>query len=236
MTKITILGDGLLGSELKKQNRDWQCLSRKKTSFNIEDVGGSITSTPDIIVNCIAHTDTYGTQKDPHWKANVLFVDRLIDYCNDNNVKLVHISTDYLYANSQRFATEDSTIPTPVNTWYGYTKLIGDGLVQARSNNYLLIRTSFKPNPFPYDQALADLVGNFMYVDQIANLIKRLIEGNASGVFNVGGPTTTMFDLARRTKTNVQPQDDNIPQLMPFDVSMNLSKMNEFLNNIEHTS
>ncbi|MFT6546550.1 MAG: hypothetical protein ACJAT2_003899, partial [Bacteriovoracaceae bacterium] len=34
----------------------------------------------DTIINCIANTDTYGQDRDPHWKVNYEFVYNLISY------------------------------------------------------------------------------------------------------------------------------------------------------------
>jgi dTDP-4-dehydrorhamnose reductase len=56
---------------------------------------------------------------------------------------LVHISTDYLYSGSVSNASE-SDVPVHCNNWYGYTKLLADGLVQLESNNYLICRCTHK--------------------------------------------------------------------------------------------
>jgi dTDP-4-dehydrorhamnose reductase len=62
------------------------------------------------------------TQKrDLHWDINYKFVHELILFCNKNDIKLVHISTDYLYSGSVSNASE-SDVPVHCNNWYGYTK------------------------------------------------------------------------------------------------------------------
>ena len=54
----------------------------------------------------------------------------------------------------------------PTNsTWYGYTKLVADALVQLESNYHLIVRTTHKEKPFPYSVAWEDQIGNFDYVD-----------------------------------------------------------------------
>ena len=134
-----------------------------------------------VIVNCIANTDTYSDDKESHWETNYVFVDNLIKFSNENKIKLVHISTDYIYTGSIENATEED-VPVHCNNWYGYTKLLSDGLVQLQSNDYLLIRCSHKPNPFPYEKAWNDLYGNFDYVDNITKKIVKLIKNNSIGV------------------------------------------------------
>lgn len=221
-----ILGDGLLGSELIKQTK-WDYLSRKSHNFDIKNFSDFIRDKYDIIINCIANTNTYSEDKDSHWDVNVQFVNELIDYCNNKNIKLVHISTDYVYTGSDVNATEN-TVPVHCNTWYGYTKLVSDAIVQLRSKNYLLIRCTQKPTPFPYENAWIDQIGNFDYVDVISNLIIKSIKKNLSGIYNLGTETKTMFELASRT-SNVGKTFS--PSNVPKNTSMDVSKLFFDLNN-----
>lgn len=223
--KIIVLGDGLLGSEIEKQS-GWEVFSRKRKNFSISDFPNQIPTDTDIIINCIANTDTYSKDGSSHWNTNVLFVDYLIDYCNKNNVKLVHISSDYVYTNSDENADE-TTVPLHCNNWYGYTKLISDSIIQVRSKNYLVIRCTHKPKPFPYEKAWDDQVGNFDYVDIISKKIIDLVLKNAFGVFNVGTETKTIYDLATHTKV-VEPI--NSPEYVPKNTTMNVKKMENHLS------
>ena len=100
--KVLVLGDGLLGSEIVKQT-EWDYISRKKDGFDITDketyhlltkveFGAIQHCEYDVILNCIANTDTYSTDKTSHWKANYEGLSHLIDFCNQWKIKLVHIS------------------------------------------------------------------------------------------------------------------------------------------------
>ena len=218
--KSLILGDGLLGSELIKQT-GWDFLSRKSHNFNIENFEHYIDNSYDVIINCIANTDTYSDDRDSHWDVNVKFVDRLIEYCNDNNMKLVHISTDYVYTGSETNASEN-TVPVHCNTWYGYTKLVSDALVQIRSKKHLVIRCTQKPTPFPYENAWIDQIGNFDYVDVIAELIIKSIRKDLHGLYNLGTETKTMFELASRTSDVGKSFS---PINVPKNTSMNIDKL-----------
>lgn len=221
---VLVLGDGLLGKEIIRQT-GWNYVSRKKDSFDIKNFESLLSPSYDIIVNCIANTDTYSKYRDVHWQTNCVFVDKLIDYCNDKNIKLVHISTDYIYTNTNELASEFD-VPIHSNNWYGYTKLLSDGLVQLRSRNHLIIRCSHKPKPFPFDGAWTDQVGNFDYVDVISDLIIKLIKKGSNGVFNVGTERKTIYDLANQTK-KVKPIQS--PDYVPKNISMNLKKLKEEL-------
>ena len=221
---VLVLGDGLLGGELIKQST-WDYVSRSKDGFDINHLDEFILSNYDIVINCIAHTDTYTEDRELHWNVNCKFVDKLIDYCNENFIKLIHISTDYVYSNSIPFASEND-VPVHCNNWYGYTKLLSDGLIQLRSDDYLLIRCSHKPSPFVYDNAWIDYVGNFDYVGTIATLIIDCVNKDLSGVYNVGTEVKTMFDLANETNV-VEPSFT--PSHVPNNLSMDLTKLKSSL-------
>ena len=221
--KVLVLGDGLLGSEIVKQT-NWDFVSRKN-GFDINNLN-SIDNSYNVILNCIAHTDTYSKEKEKHWEVNCVFVKNLIEFCNKRNIKLIHISTDYVYTNSIEDASEND-VPVHCNNWYGYTKLLGDGLVQLLSDNYLLIRCTHKPTPFPYEKAWINQVGNFDYVDIISNLIIESINKNLNGVYNIGTEKKTIFELAIKTK---EVMAIYAPDFVPKNTTMNIDKLIKSLN------
>ena len=225
-----ILGDGLLGSEIVKQT-GWDYASRKKDGIDFTDYSTYEYLLEDYseIVNCIGYTNTYDTNKNKHWEVNYDGVSNLVHLCNFRNRKLIHISTDYIYSNSKPNANEND-VPVHCNNWYGYTKLLGDAHVQLKSKNYLLIRCSHKPEPFPYEKAYVNLIGNFDYVSVISEKIIQLIDSDSNGVYNVGTEIKSMYDLAKSTNKNVEPTNLLFNSSMPNDVSMNLDKLNKVIN------
>jgi dTDP-4-dehydrorhamnose reductase len=225
-----VLGYGLLGKEIVSQT-GWDYIERKKDKFDFTDISTYVTKIYkyDTIINCIANTDTYSIDKESHWNINFCGVIQLADYCNRTKRKLVHISTDYIYTASVPDATEED-IPVHNKCWYTYTKLLADGYIQAAMKNYLIIRTSFKPRPFPYPKAIQTQCGNFDYTDVIADYIIKLINKNACGIFNVGTETKTVYELAIKTKANVILSAGTLNKDMPENITMNLDKMKEFLN------
>lgn len=220
--KIVILGDGLLGKELKNQT-GWNAISRSSHNIDFNDVTScyQYLKEYDVIINCIAHTDTYDKNKDTHWAINYKAVSRLSDWCTDNNKKLVQISTDYVYANTQHSSSEED-IPVHAETWYGYTKLLADGYIELKNKDYLIIRCGHKPTPFPYDTAYGDIYGNFDYVNVIAAGIISLVNKNATGLYNVGTESKTIYDLAIETRPDVKKGLKR--GWMPGDVRMDCNK------------
>lgn len=234
--KPVILGDGQLGTEIRKQT-GWDYISRKKNGFDASDrwmnfdkwFGENSGTDYEMIINCIGHTNTYSEERQRHWDINYDFVVRLTDFCFKRHLMLVHISTDYVYTYSKANASEED-VPVHCSNWYGYTKLLGDAYVQLRAGEYLLIRCSFKPSPFPYEKAITSQIGNFDTTQIIASKIIDLCKNGANGVYNVGTETKTIYDLAKKTRTDVQPTDMKIHDTMPTDITMNCNKAKEFMN------
>jgi len=228
MSKL-ILGQGLLGREIFNRT-NWNYISRKENNidFTKPETYEYLIDTFDVIVNCIAHTDTYDKDRQKHWDINYKGVIDLVDICNRYDKKLVHISTDYIYTNSREDASEED-VPVHCNNWYGYTKLLGDGYVQAKSNDFLLLRGTHKKEPFTYDKAWLNQVGNFDYVSVISDLIIKLIDMDCSGVFNVGTEKKSMYDLAKKTKSDVK-CDVYHPPSVPKNVSMDITKLKGYID------
>lgn len=221
--KILILGDGLLGSELHKQT-GWDIASRKLGNLpKLEDWEElcCLVNKYDIVVNCIAHTNSYSNDKETHYNVNYRFASDLSEACNTEGVKLVHISTEFVYANNEGFPTEED-LPCPDKTWYAYTKLLADEYIQLRNSNYLICRELHKPNPFPYSQVW-NVQTSGDTVDKIAGLIIELINKDAKGVFNVGTGSKNLQELAPFSK------GISAPIHIPKDTRMGLNKLNNFL-------
>jgi dTDP-4-dehydrorhamnose reductase len=228
-----ILGYGRLGKELVQQTQ-WDFISRSKNNFDFCNINTYFhyLYNYDIIINTIANTNTYSKNREEILKVNFEAVIDLANYCNITDKKLIHISTDGVYANSFSKASEND-IPIHARTWYYYSKLLADAYIQAKSKKYLIIRTSFKPYPFVYPKAITSQKGNFDYTPTITKLIIQLINHNATGIFNVGTKDKTVYELAIQTNPNVPASDDVLDPEMPRDVTMNLSKMENFLKEHE---
>lgn len=237
-SKVLVLGDGQLGSELVKQT-GWDYVSRKKDKFDINKVSslnnyvlqhfteiGEVILKYNTIVNCIADTSTYSNDREPLWDINYKFAADLADYCNDMGIKLIHISTDHVYINSLSKATEE-TVPASGKNWYSYTKLVAEAYIQLRSKDYLIIRESHKPYPFPYEQAWRDQATNGDYTPKITRLIAKLINTDAKGIFNVGTEEKTWYNLTKH-EFNTKPVAR--PSFAPEDVTMDLTKLNTWLS------
>lgn len=221
--KVLVIGNGLLGSEIIKQT-GWNYVSRKDHNIDFTDYSTYLKYITyyDTIINCVGIISTYGNNKEEHYKVNYKAVTDLSDICMDFKKKLIHISTDYVYSGSENLASEES-LPIISPNWYTYYKLLADEYIMLKNDNYLICRCSFKPNPFPYDNAWIDQIGNFDYVNTIASLIIKLVNNNSDGLINVGTELKSIYELATKTNPNVN-KGFKIKEA-PENISMNLSKL-----------
>lgn len=99
---------------------------------------------PDVLVNCAAYNFVDKAEADPApaFAANGLGVRLLAQACAAAGVKLVHVSTDYVFGldatRTTPFAEDDA--PGPVSA-YGLSKLVGEYAARAASPGHLVVRT-----------------------------------------------------------------------------------------------
>ena len=93
---------------------------------------------PDYIINCAAYTavDKAEDDKELAYKINAIGPKNLAIGAKENNCKLVHISTDYVYGGEKEvlyeYKEDDEKNPQTV---YGYTKLQGENLIKENSSD-----------------------------------------------------------------------------------------------------
>ncbi len=113
---------------------------------DLEAVRGCISSQkPELIINCAAMTNVDGceTNIEGAYKANAIGPRNLAIAAEENGIRLVHISTDYVFDGHDREApyTEFDT-PGPISA-YGRTKLAGEQFVRELCSRYYLFRTAW---------------------------------------------------------------------------------------------
>jgi len=227
--RVLVLGDGKLASEIVNQT-GWDFLSRKKDGIEVNDFDKWLHNMLpyDVIVNCIANTNTYSQDEALMMDTNYIFPVNLVNFCEEAGKKLVHISTDYVYSGSFENASE-TDVPVPDRNWYSLTKLLADSHIKMFSKSYLICRLSHKPYPFPYDGAWGDVITNADYTPVISGLVVKLIDNQAHGVYNVGTEPKSIHELASKTKVV---ENIKSPDHVPKNVTMSLDKLNNFLNSI----
>lgn len=225
-------GTGRLGQELANHLPGLKAPPRAELDVtNLHSIEQSInTHRPSLIVHGAAFTDVARaeTEREAAWNVNVVGTRNMVMIAKAFDIPLIHISTDYVFSGSPTPSdgfTETDT-PGPVVNYYSLTKLVAEEAVYAY-DDALVLRTSFRPNEWPYNTAFTDMVTSQDYVDVIAPLIAEVIthlDRVPVHTLHVATEAKTIFELAQRRKPDVQPGlRADAPVELPANVVLNTS-------------
>lgn len=157
MEKILVTGaNGQLGSELNVLSSNYpqyKWIFADRTKVTLDDLELLTTQLqniqPDIIFNCGAYTavDKAETEKELAFTINNLAVKLIAKYASENNVKLIHVSTDYVFDGSSSIALDEEAITNPINV-YGESKRAGEISCLNENPNAIILRTSWVYSKF----------------------------------------------------------------------------------------
>ncbi|SMO87827.1 dTDP-4-dehydrorhamnose reductase [Saccharicrinis carchari] len=190
--------NGQLGSELRALS-DQSSHSFIFTDVNELDILNAdaiqefVKNNPiDVIINCAAYTAVDKAEEDVETARalNALAVSNLVSVCEDKNIKLIHISTDYVFDGHNFKPLEEHCPVAPIGV-YGKTKREGEEYLLNSKITGAVIRTSW----------LYSSYGN--------NFVKSMMrlgrEKNELGViFDQIGTPTYAADLAQTILTICQ--------------------------------
>lgn len=96
------------------------------------------------IINCAAYTQVDQAENDKELANNInSFAPKNLALLSKKyNIKLIHISTDYVYAGTKNSPYLETDNTVPVNH-YGTTKLSGENNIISTFDNYIIIRTGW---------------------------------------------------------------------------------------------
>lgn len=215
MKKVLIFGgSGLVGSKFIELNsslfeikspsaNEVDILNKDKISKIVEEFE------PDSIINFAAYTQVEEAENQNNEKGGICFqinvngANNVARATQEFNKHLIHISTDYVFDGNKSIASYvEADKPNPIN-WYGQTKLRGETAVLESGSKAVIVRISM-PYASHY-QAKLDVARFFWeqlkigkpiravedqritptLVNDIANALKLLLEGNAQGFYHV---------------------------------------------------
>ena len=157
---------------------------------------------------------------------NIIGTSNIVIVCKKLKIKLIYFSTSYIYPGDKGNYKEDDPI-LPVNN-YAWSKLGGESAVQMY-NNSLIIRACMTEKPFVHNKALTDVYLNFIFQEEIAKILPKLIK--IKGILNVGGPIQTVYKFACKYNPSVKKISSiNIKNVIyKKKMSMNVSKFRKII-------
>ncbi|MDH4099973.1 MAG: dTDP-4-dehydrorhamnose reductase [Nitrospirota bacterium] len=206
MEKVLVTGvGGMLG---------FQMMNIMTERFNVIGVGHSemdITNPalvkkviekikPDTVINCAAYTkvDDCETRHGEAFSVNAEGPRILAEACRDNEARLVHVSTDYIFDGRKSDAYIEGDYPNPLNI-YGRSKLEGEQNVRRGLEDHLIVRTSwlYGENGANFVNTILrlasernelrvvnDQLGSPTYTKDLAIAIRALLEYGTTGTYH----------------------------------------------------
>ncbi len=222
--KVLVTGaGGMLGRDLVS------VLSRKHETVPLDRSGLDITDRegvyrtlaavrPDIVVNCAAYTrvDEAEEEREKAFLVNGLALQNLATACNDHEIVLCHISTDYVFDGtaSRPYTPFDTT--STINV-YGESKLAGEMYVRWLMRRFYIIRTSWLYGLHGRNfvktilrlsrerkeiRVVSDQIGSPTWTVTLSEFVAKVIDSEVFGVHHATDCTRggiSWYDLARET-------------------------------------
>src|ERR1035437_4875649 len=188
MLKILITGGtGRLAFELKKR-LEGEYVGIENWDF----IYGVPKKEYDLVIHMGAFTDVLKaeTEQEKCMMTNVMGTFNMVQAYKDT--PFIYISTEWAHN------------PKGV---YALSKYLGEEIVRTHPR-HLILRTLFKPTPWPFDFAYEDEWTQGDYVDVIAEKLAEMAKNwdkETSKITFLGTGRKTILELAQRTKPDVKP-------------------------------
>jgi dTDP-4-dehydrorhamnose reductase len=163
----------------------------------------------DTIIHCAAITSVRWCEENREEAYRVNVEGTLNILHRSMGSYLIYISTACVFPGDDlnKYYSE-SELCYPKN-YYSMTKMIAETKAQEWSKNIdlLIIRTNFSNRgKWPYPRAFKDRFGTYLFADQVAEAVVRLMEKRESGIIHIcGDKRLSMYELAKLTDPDVKP-------------------------------
>ena len=226
-------GGGLLGTAFKKIIPD-MCYPAEQ-EFNLTKIEqmdeylkqGNFS----IVFHAAAFTSPPKVDQNPREAidVNIIGTANLVKLCMKYNIKLIYVSTDYVFRGDRGNYVEDDPV-YPVNK-YAWSKLGGETAVRMYDNS-LVIRTTFGPDIFPYEKAFVDQWTSRECVSKTAGMIAQIIDMDIKGTIHIGGARKTVFEYANSLSPDKVIKELSVNEInfkVPVDTSLNCQFYNSLV-------
>ena len=226
-------GTGRFGSELNKVSTKLKLYFPKKIELNILNIKSIkkylIKKKPKYLLHLAGLSRPMILHEKYISKSinlNIIGTANLVNICSELKIKLIYFSTSYVYPGEKgNYKEFDSVLP-----WnnYAWSKLGGECAVQMYKNS-LIFRVCMTEKPFIHKKAFANVKLNFIFHEDLAKILVKILD--KKGIINVGGPTKTVYNFAKKYNPKVKKifNKKNSLNYFPSKPFMNLSKLKKII-------
>ena len=226
-------GSGRFGNELKKVKNKYNLFFPSKKNLNILNVKSISNYLKNKKPKYLIHLAGLSRPMERHEKfintsidLNIIGTANITKVCSELGIKLIYFSTSYVYPGTKgNYKEEDPLLP---KNNYSWSKLGGESAVQMYKNS-LILRMCMTEKPFVHKKAFSDFITNFIFHEDIAKYIFKLI--NKKGVINVGGKIQSVYNFVK--KYNPKIKKNSAKKIFgygyPLNPSMNINKLKKII-------
>lgn len=221
MKKILVTGSkGQLGVDLVNiLSNKYYVIGLDKEKLDITNLDYVINTVknikPDIIINSAAYTNVDGCEEniDLSYKINSLGARNLAIASLENDSKLVHISTDFVFDGEKTKPYIEFDKPNPLSI-YGQSKLLGEEFIKEINTRHYILRASWlygeNGNNFVKTmlklgkgnkilKVVNDQKGTPTYTKDLVDVINMIIKTDAYGTYHTSNEgECTWFEFAKK--------------------------------------
>ena len=232
--KIVITGGtGRFSQSLKKIRTNHKVLfptKRELDILNLKKIERYLSKKkPDILVHCAGLSrpiKIHEKEVNRSIDLNIIGTANVTKACVYNNIKLIYLSTNYVYPGVKGNYKEKDPI-LPINS-YAWSKLGGECSVQLYRNS-LILRVCMTERPFVHKKAFVNVKTSFIFHDEAAKILFKVL--NKKGVLNIGGKTQSVYDFAKKYNKKIKKNylKKNSKHRLTKNSSINLQKLKKYL-------
>lgn len=190
---------------------------------------------------------------------NVEAVRTLVSSCKENDIHLIHLSTDFIFDGLKEGLYTEDDKPNPLS-YYGLSKLKSEEIILNAKIKYTILRTILVYGMVDRDDrsnivlwvknsienkkpinAITDQFRMPTFVDDLAESCLLTIKNNALGVYNISSNTllsiyeialivAKTFNLDKKYISACKTSDLNLPAKRPYKTGFDLNKSIKELN------
>ena len=229
-------GSGRFGQILKKNEKSFKFdfFFPIKKKFNILKYKSLKTYLKKIKPKYLIHLAGLSRPMSIHDKDIIQSIDKNIigtanitKICSELGIKLIYVSTSYVYPGTKGNYNENSPV-LPINN-YAWSKLGGESSVKLYKNS-LILRTSITEKPFVHKEAFHDFKTNFIFHEDLIRGIMKVLK--FKGTLNVGGKSQSVYNFVKKYNPKIKKISAKkvLGKNAKLNITMNIGKFKKLIN------